>query len=41
MLLRLKPVHVHRQLRRSDDVGKINELPTRELCPIAQIEVLA
>jgi hypothetical protein len=41
MLLRLETVHVHRQLRRSDDVGKINELPARELRAIAQIEVLA
>src|SRR4030095_15070612 len=41
MLLRLESIHVHRQLRRSDDVGKINELPARELRPITQIEVLA
>ena len=41
MLLRLEPIHVHRQLRRSDDIREINELPARELRPIAQIEVLA
>ena len=40
MLLRLEPIHVHWQLRRSNNVRKINELPARELCPIAQIEVL-
>ena len=40
MLLRLKPIHVYRQLRGSNDVGEVNELPARELRPIAQIEIL-
>jgi hypothetical protein len=40
MLLRLESIHVHRELRRSDDVREVNELPARELRPIAQIEVL-
>jgi hypothetical protein len=40
MLLRFKPVHVDWQLRRSNNVGKVNELPARELSPVAQIEVL-
>ena len=41
MLLRFEAVHVHRQLRRSHDVGKINEFPARELGAIAKIEVFA
>src|SRR4029450_4239072 len=41
MLLRFEAVHIHRQLRRSYDVGKINESPARELGAIAKIEVFA
>src|SRR5437667_1193777 len=41
MLLRLEAVHVHRQLRRCYDVGKINEFPAGKLSAITQIEVFA
>ena len=39
MLLRFEAVHVDRQLRRRDNVGKENKFPTRELSAIAQIKV--
>ena len=35
MLLRFEAVHVDRQLRRRDDIGKINEFPARKLSAIA------
>src|SRR4029453_9795850 len=41
MLLRFEAVHVHRQLRWSYHVGKINEFPTHQLSAIAKIEVFA
>ena|SRR5438034_9377231 len=41
MLLRLEAVHVHRQLCRSDNVGKINKFPACELCAVTKVEVLA
>src|SRR6266481_6737499 len=41
MLLRLEAVHVHWQLRRRYDVGKIDEFPARKLSTITQIEVFA
>src|ERR1043166_6969749 len=40
MLLRFEAVHVHRQFRRRNDIGKKNELPPNELGPITKIEVL-
>ena len=40
MLLRLEAVHVHRQLRRRDDVGKEDKFPARELRAVTQIQIL-
>src|SRR5215510_4729439 len=40
MLLRLKAVHIHRQLCRSHNVRKINKFPAGKLGPVAEIEVL-
>jgi hypothetical protein len=39
MLLRLEAVHIHRELRRCDHVGKEDELPARELRAITQIQI--
>src|SRR5207249_11459671 len=41
MLLRLETIHIHRQLRRSNNIGEINKLPARELSAITQIEIFA
>ncbi|MEY2544433.1 MAG: hypothetical protein QOE81_1894 [Verrucomicrobiota bacterium] len=41
MLLGLETVHVDRQFRWRNNVGKENEFPTSELGAIAQIEIFA
>src|SRR5712692_8014194 len=39
VLLGFETVHVHRQLRRRDDVGKENKFPSHQLRAITQIEI--
>ena len=39
VLLRLETIHVHRQLRRRDNVGKENKFPSHQLRAITQIEI--
>ena len=40
VLLTLEAAHVARKLRRSRHVGRIDERPAAELCPVAQVHVL-
>src|SRR6266568_5129171 len=39
MLLRFKAVHIHRQLRRSHNIGEKDKFPASELSTIAKIEI--
>src|SRR3977135_4044673 len=41
MLLGLEAVHVDRQFRRRDHIGKENEFPTGELRAVTKVEVLS
>src|SRR3979411_1532650 len=41
MLLRLKPIHIHRQFRRCYHVGEKNKFPIRELRAVTKIEIFA
>src|SRR5215831_128640 len=40
VLLAFEGVHVHRHFRRGDDLGQEDELPSLQLSPIGQVEIL-